>query len=146
MTESAHPSPHLHPVRVYWEDTDAGGIVYHASHVRFFERGRTEFLRALGVNQSDHADRSSPEALLFTVRRMEVDYLRPAVLDDLLHVETRVTAASGPRLTLRQTLTRGEAVIADAVVTVVAIAGNGRPRRIPPALLARFAACVAAPQ
>jgi acyl-CoA thioester hydrolase len=135
-----------HPVRVYWEDTDAGGIVYHASHVRFFERGRTEFLRALGVNQSEHADRASPQALLFTVRRMEVDYLRPAVLDDLLHVATSVTAVSGPRLVLRQTLTRGETIIADAVVTVVAIAGNGRPRRIPEALMARFAACVAAPQ
>jgi acyl-CoA thioester hydrolase len=133
-------SPHTHPVRVYWEDTDAGGIVYHASHVRFFERGRTEFLRALGVSQSALPD------LFFTVRRMEVDYLRPARLDDLLAVETRVQALTGARLTLRQTLVRDGETVADAVVTIVAIGGAGRPKRIPETLLALFAAAVAPPQ
>ena len=137
-------APHVHPVRVYWEDTDAGGIVYHASHVRFFERGRTEFLRALGVRQSDFADRSSPDALLFTVRRMEVDYLRPAGLDDLLHVETSVVEIGGSRLVLDQRLT-GEGdpervLVATARVTVVAIGGGGRPRRIPAALRDRVEA------
>lgn len=131
--------PHRHPVRVYWEDTDAGGIVYHAGHVRFFERGRTEFLRALGINQSASADRSAPDALLFTVRRLEVEYLRPAVLDDLLTVETAVREAGAVRLVLDQRLTRGGETIAEAVVTVVAIGGTGRPRRIPEAMRALFA-------
>ncbi len=140
------PSPHTHPVRVYWEDTDAGGIVYHASHVRFFERGRTEYLRALGVNQSDHADRTSPDALLFAVRRMEIDYLRAARLDDLLDVETTVREVGGSRLILGQRLVRGDEVIADAVVVVVAINGAGRPRRIPDALAALFRGSVAPPQ
>jgi acyl-CoA thioester hydrolase len=130
---------HRMPVRVYWEDTDAGGIVYHASHIRFFERGRTEWLRDLGIVQSGMADRSDPDALLFTVRRMEVDYLKPARLDDLLIVETRVVSLAEPRLVLQQRLTRDEVVVAEAVVTVVAIGGHGRPRRIPAAMAARLA-------
>lgn len=128
------------PVRVYWEDTDAGGIVYHASHVRFFERGRTELLRSLGVLQSATADRSSPDALLFTVRRLEIDYLRPAVLDDLLTVETRVVDIGGSRLLLDQRLLKGAETVATAAVTVVAIGGHGRPRRLPPTIRALFEA------
>jgi acyl-CoA thioester hydrolase len=127
-------------VRVYWEDTDAGGIVYHASHIRFFERGRTEMLRSLGLSQSATADRSHPDALLFTVRRLEVDYLRPALLDDLLTVETRVREFGGSRLLLDQRLVRRGELVASALVTVVAIGGNGRPKRIPPELRALFEA------
>jgi acyl-CoA thioester hydrolase len=129
---------HRLTVRVYWEDTDAGGIVYHASHVRFFERGRTEWLRDLGVEQSAMADRSDPDALLFAVRRMEVDYLRPARLDDLLVVETRIGSMVAPRLVLLQRLLRGDEVVAQASVTVVTIGGNGRPRRLPADMAARF--------
>ncbi|BBE74066.1 tol-pal system-associated acyl-CoA thioesterase [Oharaeibacter diazotrophicus] len=146
MTSEPLSAPHVHPVRVYWEDTDAGGIVYHASHVRFFERGRTEFLRALGVNQSDHADRAAADALLFAVRRMEIDYLRPAKLDDLLAVTTAVRDVGRSKLVLDQRLLRGDEVVAEAVVTVVAIGGAGRPRKIPDTLAAAFAAGVAAPQ
>jgi len=143
LTPEPFSAPHVHPVRVYWEDTDAGGIVYHASHVRFFERGRTEFLRALGVNQSDHADRAAPDALLFAVRRMEIDYLRPAGLDDLLAVTTAVRAIGRSKLVLDQRLLRGDEVVAEAVVTVVAIGGAGKPRKIPDALAAAFAAGIA---
>ena len=138
-------SPHVHTVRVYWEDTDAGGIVYHASHVRFFERGRTEFLRSLGISQSDFSDRTAPEALLFTVRRMEIDYLKPAFLDDLLAVETTVRHVGGSRIDLGQRLLRGADLVADAVVTVVAVGGNGRPRRLPAGLAETFEARRAAP-
>ena len=132
------PNTFRFPVRVYWEDTDAGGIVYHASHIRFFERGRTEFLRALGFSQSLTADRAAADALLFTVRRLTVDYLRPALLDDLLTVETELVTAHGPRLELRQRLLRGEVAIATAEVLVAAVGGNGRPRRIPAELIARM--------
>jgi acyl-CoA thioester hydrolase len=131
---------HIHPVRVYWEDTDAGGIVYHASHIRFFERGRTEFLRHLGIHQSATADRASPDALLFTVRRLEVDYLKPAHLDELLTVETSVLKVGRSRLDLEQKLLRGDDLIASAVVVVVAIGGHGRPKRIPDALGLRLTA------
>ncbi|WP_237154412.1 tol-pal system-associated acyl-CoA thioesterase [Oryzibacter oryziterrae] len=129
---------HIHPVRVYWEDTDAGGIVYHASHIRFFERGRTEFLRHVGIHQSATADRSAPDALLFTVRRLEVDYLKPAHLDDLLTVETHVLKVGRSRLDLEQKLLRGEELIASAIVVVVAVGGHGRPKRIPDAISARL--------
>ncbi|WP_181706638.1 tol-pal system-associated acyl-CoA thioesterase [Chthonobacter rhizosphaerae] len=137
---TSRTAPHTHTVRVYWEDTDAGGIVYHASHIRFFERGRTELLRSLGVRQSATADRSADDALLFTVRRMEVDYLKPAVLDDLLTVETSVKDLGGSRVTLLQRLVRGDDLVAEAVVVVVAVGGVGRPKRIPPELRSRFVA------
>lgn len=135
---NAETVAHTLPVRIYWEDTDAGGIVYHASHIRFFERGRTEFLRARGIHQSAMLDRSAPDALLFTVRRMEVDYLTPAYLDDLLEVRTSVKAIGGSRVDLAQVLLRGETVIAEALVTVVAVGGNGRPRRIPAEIAVAF--------
>lgn len=129
-------APHQLFVRVYWEDTDAGGIVYHASHIRFFERGRTEFLRALGISQSASLGCAAADALLFTVRHLAVDYLRPARLDDLLTVETTAIGGAGARLTLAQRLMRGEEEIARAEVEVAAVNGNARPRRIPSALLA----------
>lgn len=134
MTEPSCDAPadavrHSFPVRVYYEDTDAGGIVYHASHVRFFERGRTEFLRHLGVNQVDLANEG--HGLLFAVRRMEIDYLKASRLDDLLEVETGVCGIGGARLTLKQVLKRGDEVIATAVVTVVGITRDGRACRIP---------------
>lgn len=117
------------PVRVYYEDTDAGGIVYHASHVRFFERGRTEFLRALGVSQIDLA--AEGPGLLFAVRRMEIDYLKAAKLDDLLEITTSICSFGGARMTMKQVLTRGDDTIATAVVTIVGITREGRARRIP---------------
>jgi len=136
MTEPTHRLP----VRIYWEDTDAGGIVYHASHIRFFERGRTEYLRALGIHQSASMDRASEDALLFAVRRLEVDYLKPAHLDDLLTVETEVISIGRSRLDLRQRLTRGGDCIAEATVVCVAIGGNGRPKRIPDPIARLFTA------
>ena len=133
---SADAVRHSFPVRVYYEDTDAGGIVYHASHVRFFERGRTEFLRHLGVDQVDLA--SEGQGLLFAVRRMEIDYLRPAKLDDLLSVTTRTRMVGGARVVMEQVLARGEETIASAVVTVVCLDAEGRPHRVPADLRALF--------
>lgn len=127
---------HRLAVRVYFEDTDAGGILYHGSHMRFFERGRTEFLRDLGISQSLTADRTDPNALLFVVRRFAIEYRKPGFLDDLLTVETEIGAISGPRFTVAQRLLRGDDLIAEAEVEVVATGGNGRPRRLPPAMAA----------
>ncbi len=123
-------------VRVYWEDTDAGGIVYHASHVRFFERGRTEYLRALGINQSEM--KASERPLLFAVRKMEIEYLRPGRLDDLLEVTTAIREIGGARMVLDQVLRRGEETIASAIVTVVCLGADGRPHRVPGDLRALF--------
>jgi acyl-CoA thioester hydrolase len=127
---------HRLAVRVYFEDTDAGGILYHGSHMRFFERGRTEFLRDLGISQSVTADRTDPNALLFVVRRFAIEYKKPGFLDDLLTVETEIGAITGPRFIVAQRLLRGGDLIAAAEVEVVATGGNGRPRRLPPAMAA----------
>lgn len=119
---------HILPVRVYYEDTDFSGIVYHANYLRFLERGRTDFLRLAGVAQSDlHAD---GEGLIFAVRRMTIDYFLPARMDDVLTVETRTDEVRGASLVIAQRILRGEEVIVTADVRVAAIAG-GRPVRIP---------------
>jgi acyl-CoA thioester hydrolase len=122
---------HLLPVRVYYEDTDFSGVVYHASYLRFLERGRTEFLRAAGVDQSTlHAE---GEGLIFAVRRMTIDYLKPARMDDVLVIDTHTAEMRGASLTIAQQILRGEEVLVTAEVRVAAILG-GRPARIPDAL------------
>jgi acyl-CoA thioester hydrolase len=116
--------------RVYWEDTDAGGVVYHASYVRFFERARTEWLRHRGIGQA--ALREQDDCVL-VVRAMEVDFLRPARLDDLLEVSVRVARLKGASLVIAQSITRGDEVLATATVRVACIgATDFRPRPLPP--------------
>jgi acyl-CoA thioester hydrolase len=126
--------PHRIAVRVYWEDTDAGGIVYHSNYLNFMERGRTEFLRDLGVNQSELM---AEHALAFTVRRMVVAFDRPAVLDDLLTVETLVADVGGASLRLGQRVLRGDAVLVTGDVTIACV-GGGRPKRLPADIRALF--------
>ncbi|MDJ1158246.1 tol-pal system-associated acyl-CoA thioesterase [Chelatococcus sp. SYSU_G07232] len=124
---------HVLPVRVYYEDTDFSGVVYHANYLRFLERGRTDFLRLAGVAQSDlHAD---GEGMIFAVRRMTIDFLSPARMDDVLEVETRTAELRGASLVIAQRIRRGEDVLVTADVRVAAITG-GRPVRIPDRLRA----------
>ena len=124
---------HCLPVRVYYEDTDFSGVVYHASYLRFLERGRTDFLRLVGVDQLTlHA---GGDGLIFAVRRMTIDYLRPARMDDVLIVETRTAQVRGASLVIAQSVRRGDELIVVADVRVAAVAG-GRPARIPDALRA----------
>lgn len=127
---------HVFPVRVYWEDTDAGGIVYHAGYLRFLERGRTELLRSRGVEQQAMlAERGEA----FAVRRMTVDFIRPAKLDDLLDVHTRVEALGGASVRLVQEIRRGDEALLLATMTI-AFVSAGRPRRLPPALVQKLKA------
>lgn len=123
---------HLLPVRVYYEDTDAGGVVYHANYLKFCERGRTDFLRVLGIRQSELGD------LLFVVRRMECDFRKSARLDDLLEVRTRFLEMAGARLELMQDVVRDGEVLFAAKVTAAVIGREGRPRRLPAELAARI--------
>ena len=118
-------------LRVYYEDTDFSGLVYHASYLRFLERGRTEWLRALGLRQGAIHAGEAPYA--FVVRRMTIDWLKPARMDDWLTVETRVTTMRGATVELSQSILRDDARLLDAQVTIACI-GDGRPRRLPPAL------------
>ena len=131
------PTPfHELTVRVYYEDTDFSGRVYHASYIRFMERGRTEWLRALGY---EHGALAGEQGVVFAVRRLEIDYLAPAIIDDLLRIETRVAAVRGAAIDFAQTVSRGEQTVATAKILVAALRG-GRPMRIPPDLRARLEA------
>ena len=122
---------HRLPLRVYYEDTDFSGFVYHASYLRFMERGRTELLRSLAGDQSDlHADGAG---LVFVVRRMTLDYLKPARMDDLIEVHTRTSELRGASMHLAQEVRRGEDVLVRAEV-VVACVRNGRAIRLPESL------------
>ena len=126
---------HAISVRVYYEDTDFSGVVYHASYLRFMERGRTELIRAFGIGQRELFDGEA--ALGFAVRRMLIDFVRPAVMDDLLTIETRPTLARGATMELDQRILRGEEVLVTAQVKVACV-GGGRARRIPDQLRLRL--------
>jgi len=120
------------PVRVYYEDTDAGGVVYHASYLRYLERARTEWLRNLGYSQ---AHLRQEESLLFTVVSMQMEFLRPAKLDDLLTVRSDAKLAGGASVQFAQQVLRGSETLLTAQVRVACLeAGSFRPRRLPAAL------------
>ncbi len=121
---------HVLPVRVYFEDTDFAGVVYHANFLKFCERGRTDFVRLLGIHHQSLADPEKGEPSVFVVRRIEIDYLRPGRLDDMLEVVTRCTEIGGASLTLDQEVKRGDTVLARAKVVVVLVAASGKPQRI----------------
>lgn len=118
---------HRLPVRVYYEDTDFTGLVYHANYVRYFERGRSDCLRLMGIGHAELLDGDQP--LAFVVSKMELRFLKPARIDDALVVRTRYDAVKGPRLLINQAVTRGEEVLCRAEVEVVCIHLDGRPRR-----------------
>ena len=115
-------------VRVYYEDTDLAGIVYYANYFKYIERGRTEFLRALGVDQLALKDE---QGIVFAVRRVEGDYLKPAKMDDLLTVETTVGALQNARFTMLQEVKRGGELLFKASVILVCLSSSGRPTRVP---------------
>ncbi len=130
---------HVLPVRVYFEDTDAGGIAYHASFVRWCERGRTDFLRLLGTDSRRLIDGSnSHEPAAFVVRRMNCDFLKPARMDDVLEVETRVKELGGASVKLLQTIVREGVPVFEAEVTVVLVAVSGKPLRLSTAVRGAF--------
>jgi acyl-CoA thioester hydrolase len=124
------------PVRVYYEDTDFSGVVYHARHLQFFERGRTEALRSCGVSHTELLSRAEP--LAFAVRRMTIDWRLPARIDDLLEVVTRFRDIRGARMTLDQEIRRDGALVAQAEVEAAAMSLDGRPRRVPADVVARL--------
>ena len=120
---------HRLPVRIYYEDTDFTGVVYHANYVRYFERGRSDFLRLAGISHSDLLARDDPAA--FVITRLELDFRVPARIDDALVVVTAYDRVKGPRLYISQKILRDETLIAEAVVEAACISLDGRPRRPP---------------
>ena len=115
-------------LRVYYEDTDLAGIVYYANYLKFIERGRTEYVREIGLDQTRL---KAETGIVFAVRRVEADYLAPAKFDDVLDVVTTVERASGVRLVMRQVVERGGEVLFEALVTLVALSETGAPTRLP---------------
>lgn len=126
----------LFPIRIYYEDTDFSGVVYHARYLHFFERGRTEAIRACGVTHTDLLNRQEP--LAFTVRSMSIEWKSPAKIDDILEVRTHFNEAKGARMLLRQELLRGETVLAAADVEIACMSLDGKPRRLPADVLEKF--------
>jgi acyl-CoA thioester hydrolase len=124
----AVPTVHCQDIRVYFEDTDAAGIVYYANYLKFAERARTDMLRDLGIS---HADMMKRSGLVLVVRRCQIEYLRPARLEDLLTIETRLAKLGGASIDLLQRVLRGSELLVELTVLVVCIDRNGRPRRIP---------------
>ncbi|RZJ03458.1 MAG: tol-pal system-associated acyl-CoA thioesterase [Brevundimonas sp.] len=133
---------HRLPVRVYYEDTDFTGLVYHANYVRYFERGRSDALRLMGIGHAELLDGDQP--LAFVVSKMALAFQKPARIDDELVVRTLYESVRGVRLHILQTVTRGDEVLCRAEVEVVCIHMDGRPRRPTRALVEKVGPWLAA--
>src|ERR1700761_1932654 len=128
---NANPaSTHRYAIRIYYEDTDAGGMVYHANYLRYAERARTEALREAGI---PHAELVTTHQLMFVVHRAEIDYMRPARIDDTVVVETRTTNVGGATVMLRQTMHGPDGICAEVRIKLACVQiGGNKPARIPP--------------
>ena len=121
------------PIRVYYEDTDAGGVVFYANYLKFFERARTEMLRAMGYEQDEL---TANEGIIFAVRSMQVDYLSPARFNELVQVSAEVILAKKVSLTFEQLITRGDVVLCSSIIRIACLdALTLRPKAIPENLL-----------
>ena len=120
---------HILPLRVYYEDTDLSGLVYHANYLRFMERGRTEFFRLAGIDQM--ADLQSKDPSAWAIRSAAIDFLKPARIDDPLHVHTVLTAISGARLSAIQRIFAAGNLLVEGRIEACVVSLAGRPRRIP---------------
>ena len=127
---------HVLPVRIYYEDTDFTGVVYHANYLRYFERGRSDFFRLVGISHTDFL--ALPEPTAFSVIRIELDFKRAARIDDALHVRTTFDSVTGARLHISQRITRGDELIAEAQLSAVCIDLKGRAIRPPKVMLERL--------
>ena len=121
---------HILPVRVYFEDTDFTGLAYHGSYVRWCERGRSDFLRLIGIHHHELADEDAEDPAVLVVRRINLDYLAPAHIDDVLEVITEVNELRTAYMWLDQTVTRAGRTIASARVQIVLVSKTGRPKRL----------------
>jgi acyl-CoA thioester hydrolase len=120
---------HILPIRIYYEDTDLSGVVYHANYLRFMERGRSEFFRCAGIERLAMMDED--EATVWALRKASLEFFRPARVDELVNVHTRATALTGARMTADQKIVRGDEVLAHGTAEACIITLAGKPRRIP---------------
>lgn len=134
--------PHVHTLRVFYEDTDAGGVVYYANYLKFAERARTELLRDIGISQRELADR---EGTRFAVRRVNAEFLSPARLDDEIEVHTAIADLRGARVTMDQSIHCAGRLLATLSVQIACIGPSGRARRLPHRLASGIAGLAASP-
>ena len=120
---------HILPLRVYYEDTDLSGVIYHANYLRYMERGRTEFFRSVGISKIEGLNAEEPTA--WALRHAEIQFLRPGRMDDSLFVHTQLTGLSGARLLARQQTYANDQLLTDGRVEACIITLTGKPRRIP---------------
>jgi acyl-CoA thioester hydrolase len=132
------PAGHRLLARVYYADTDFSGVVYHARYLEFLERGRSDYLRLAGVRHTELLQGHRGEKIVWIVRRMEIDFVRPARMDDVLVIDTRTERISGARIFMAQEIRRGDEVLITAKVEAAIIGENGRPKRFPPEWIAAF--------
>lgn len=123
---------HCFPIRVYYEDTDMAGIVYYANYLRYIERARSDWVRKIGIDQL----KMKSDGIVFAVRRLEADYIAPAIFDDQLSVLTEMTQLTPARMVMSQKVLRAGAPLFAADVTIVCIGANGKPARLPAELRA----------
>lgn len=132
MPDAGNAHVHVMPVRVYYEDTDAGGIVYYANYLKFAERARTEMLRAGGIA---HGDLLASDGIAFAVRECHADYIKPARLDDALEIRTRVTEVGGATIRMQQDIClEGDVLVAVEVRLACMDVNSGAPKRLPEAV------------
>lgn len=135
IIQEAGERRHVLPVRVYFEDTDFSGLVYHATYLRWCERGRSDFLRLMGNDhQALSVGSSGREPAAFVVRRMHIEYLKPARIDEVLEVTTRAKETTAATLTLDQRISRNGVDLFTAEVMVVLVSASGKPQRLATAL------------
>lgn len=132
------PDGHRLVARVYYADTDFSGVVYHARYLEFLERGRSDFLRLAGVHHTELMEGRHGERIVWVVRRMEIDFVQPARIDDILTVETRADSISGARIFMAQELKRGSELLVRAKVEAAIVGENGKPKRFPKEWIAAF--------
>lgn len=125
-------------IRVYVADTDFSGVVYHARYLEFFEKGRSEFLRNTGFNNSGLASGTTGEKLFFVVRHIDINFLQPAQIDNLLIVKTHLTRIQGARFFMDQHILRNDKVLVNAKVEIALINQEGKPRRLPQDLFSKI--------
>ena len=135
-------SVHVLPIRIYYEDTDLSGVVYHANYLRFMERGRSEFFRCAGIARL--AMLGEDEATVWTLRRASLEFHRPARVDDLIEVHTRATSLTGARMTADQKIYRADELLARGCVEACVITLAGKPKRIPDDIRAKLLPLVGA--
>ncbi|MEP3247231.1 MAG: tol-pal system-associated acyl-CoA thioesterase [Sneathiella sp.] len=133
------PPVHCFPVQVYWEDTDAGGIVYYANYLKFIERARTDMLCGLGIHQQQMM---MEEQLNFVVRDCHIDYLQPARMDDTLDVETSLSEIKGATMRLKQTVLKQGEILVKSDIRIACLQKNGRPARFSPQIKTKFSSLI----